>query len=62
LKRMGGNTIYSIGDTKLGKSLEEAIQTVEEDQLEDKLEKEVITLWKDIESQFDSNRKRRVLL
>lgn len=62
LKKMGGNTVYAIGDTKLGKSLEESIRIVEEDGMEKKLEEAVIDLWEYIESKFDSNRKRRILL
>jgi hypothetical protein len=59
---MGGNTVYTIGDTKLGRSLEESIKIVEKDGMEKKLEEAVIDLWEDIESKFDSNRKRRILL
>ena len=62
LKKMGGNTVYTIGDTKLGRSLEESIKIVEKDGMEKKLEEAVIDLWEDIESKFDSNRKKRVLL
>lgn len=62
LKKMGGGTTYTLGDIKLGRSLEESIKMIEEDGLEKKLETAVIELWEDIESKFDSNRKRRILL
>lgn len=61
LKRMSGQTMYAIGDTKLGKSLEESIAIVEKEGLEKELEQAVIDLWEEVEAKFDSNRKRRIL-
>lgn len=52
-----GNTIYSVGETKLGKSLENAIRQVERDSLERRLRKQVINLWEEIESKFAQERK-----
>ena len=60
LKKMSGSTVYTLGDTKLGKSLDESIRIIEEDGLEKKLEEAVIDLWEEVESLFDSNRKRRI--
>lgn len=59
LKTNTGNSIYQVGDIKLGKSLEEAITQVEEDNLERKLKMETIGLWREIESQFKQERKPR---
>lgn len=54
------NTIYTVGDISLHQSMEKSIQMVEEQNLEKKLEKEVVELWEQIESHFDSERKRKV--
>ena len=50
-------TIYTIGDSKLGQSMEEAIQVVEGADLENEIRENVIDLWEEIEGKFDSNRK-----
>jgi len=50
-------TVYGINGEGLGKSMEEAIQAVEKDHLEDILKEEVIDLWEEIESKFESERK-----
>jgi RecA/RadA recombinase len=59
LKTNTGNSIYQVGETKLGKSLSDAIHQVEEDGLERKLKDEVISLWNEIETKFEEPRKPR---
>jgi recombination protein RecA len=59
LKTNTGNSIYQVGETKLGKSLSDAIRQVEEDGLERKLKDEVISLWNEIETKFEEPRKPR---
>jgi RecA/RadA recombinase len=59
LKTNTGNSIYQVGETKLGKSLSDAIRQVEEDGLERKLKDEVISLWNEVESKFEEPRKPR---
>lgn len=59
LKRIQGTSIYMLGETKLDKSLEKSIAIIEEEGMEKQLEEAVIDLWEEVESQFDSNRKRR---
>ncbi len=56
-KTVTGNTAYQIDGVKLGKSLEEAIQQVEQDDLERKLKKETIALWNEVEEKFMEKRK-----
>jgi hypothetical protein len=46
-----------LGTEKLGKSIEEAIEKIEDEGWEEKLRQDVILLWNKIELQFDSNRK-----
>ncbi len=59
LKRIKGDSVYMLGETKLDKSLEKSIAIIEDDGLEKQLEEAVIDLWEEVEAQFDSNRKRR---
>jgi len=51
------NKVYTLRDKSLGISLEKAIRYIEDNNLENDLREEVITLWEEIESKFDSNRK-----
>jgi len=51
------STTYILRDEKLGKSLDQAIQTVEKEKLETDLKDEVVRLWQEIESKFQSDRK-----
>ena len=54
-------SVYSVGDDKLGKEMLKAIQLVEEHSLEQELKDQVIDLWLKIESEFKEKRqpKRR---
>ncbi|MDM7919242.1 MAG: hypothetical protein QUS12_08770 [Methanosarcina sp.] len=49
--------VYTIGNQTLSNSMEEAIQMVEQDNLEEALREEVINVWEEIESKFRSERK-----
>ena len=60
LKTNTGNTVYSIKDKKLHRSLDDAILMVEEDHLEQELKDAVIALWNEVESKFDNKRKPRM--
>lgn len=56
--RTSRNTnMYMIGDNKLSNSIDEAIQIVEEDNLENTLKNETIALWEEIERKFEHQRK-----
>lgn len=55
LKKFSEGTKYWTGDN----SLEEAIATVEEDDLEEKLREAVIDLWEEIQEKFKKERKRK---
>jgi len=57
IKDFTKNTIYTVGDLKLGPSMEKAIRVIEKDGLEDTLKNQVIDLWEEIESKFDTERK-----
>lgn len=60
LKKMMGASTYILGGEKIGKSLDHAIAYIEENNLESKLKTEVIELWREVETQFASNRKGRI--
>lgn len=57
VKRHTDNKVYTVGGEVMSNSLDKAIRIVEESKLEDALRQEVVALWKDIESKFDSGRK-----
>lgn len=57
IKTGTSDSIYKIGEQKLGKSLDKAIKTVEEEGLEPLLKEKTIALWNEIESQFVEKRK-----
>lgn len=59
LKTNTSDTMYCIGNTKLSKSIEEAIQVVEKDGLDDELKEETIGLWNEIQKKFQIKRKPR---
>ena len=60
LKKMMGASTYVLGGEKIGKSLDSAITYVEENNLEQALKTEVIELWREVESQFESKRKEKI--
>jgi len=53
------HTTYTVGGESIGQSMDAAIKFVEEDGLEKELKEEVIDLWEEIESKFESNRKKK---
>ena len=59
LKTYSGKSIYVMGEEPLGRSLEDAIAKIEEEERQEELRQEVILLWNRIESHFDSKRKSK---
>lgn len=59
LKTITGDSMYKIGKQTLSKSLDEAIQIVEKENLEQILKEKVITLWHEVEERFEEKRKPR---
>ncbi len=57
IKSYTGETVYCLGGIKLSKSIDEAIDMIEQDGNEGKLKQEVVELWHEIESRFKSERK-----
>ena len=53
------NTTYTVNDISLDRSLENAIKKVEDQNLVEELREQVIDLWEDIESKFNSSRKQK---
>lgn len=53
------NTSYMVGDTKLDVSMDKAIRMVEKHNLISQLKEEVIDLWEEVESKFESNRVKK---
>lgn len=60
IKTYTGKNVYTINNESLGISLENAIQKIEENNQALQLRQEVISLWNEIESQFDSDRKLKL--
>ena len=60
IKANSGDSVYKIGEINLGKSMEGAIQKIEEEGLEKELKEKVIELWNEIEEKFDQERKPRI--
>ncbi len=59
IKDFKKTAVYCVGDLTLDKSIEESIKMVERDpKLIDDLREEVIDLWEEIETKFESNRKK----
>jgi recombination protein RecA len=59
VKTMTGEKVYTVNGESVGKSLEDAIRNVEENNLERKLRKETIVLWHAFEEKFKQTRKRK---
>jgi recombination protein RecA len=59
VKQMTGSKVYSLNGTSLTNSLEGSIELIEEGGHEEELRQEVIQLWEEIESKFDSERKKK---
>ncbi|MFW6272179.1 MAG: hypothetical protein ACOC2U_00150 [bacterium] len=59
IKKYKNNTVYTVNDRKLNRSLDKSIQIVEEKNLENELKEEVIDLWEEIESKFETDRKKK---
>lgn len=57
IKEKSKNTLYTVNETKLSNTLEDAILIIERENLEDTLKKQVIQVWKDIEDKFIVPRK-----
>lgn len=62
IKDFTKQTIYTVDDIRLDKSMEKSILMVEEQELEKQLQEQVIDLWEEIETKFESDsrsKKRR---
>lgn len=59
LKKYRGESVYMLEGKSIGKSRNEAIDYIEENNLESILEQEVVETWREIEDAFSSKRKAR---
>ncbi len=59
IKTTTGDSVYKVGDVKLGRSIDRAIREVEERDMEKELKKETIALWNEVEEKFSEERKPR---
>jgi len=59
IKDYSKNTTYTVGGESFGVSKDDAVKAVEEQGLEKVLREEVIDLWEDIESRFETPRKSK---
>lgn len=57
IKQYTSATTYQVRGEKVGKSIEDAIEYVEEHNLENELREEVIEIWEGIEERFEESRK-----
>ena len=57
IKDFTKNTVYSVSESLLDKSIEKSILLVEEQGLENELKEQVIDLWEEIQSKFEIERK-----
>ena len=57
IKSINGARTYDIGDQKLHKTMQKAIEMVEEQELQHDLREEVIDIWEEIEDKFKVERK-----
>lgn len=60
VKTYTGENVYMINDFKAGRSLDEAVSTVEKNELEEELKEQVIEIWNAIENKFEKNRKKKI--
>jgi hypothetical protein len=57
IKDHTNNKVYTCQGKELSNSMEEAIRMIEDNKLEGALREEVINLWEEIESKFETERK-----
>jgi RecA/RadA recombinase len=57
IKTYTGATVYYVNKTKLSPAIEKSIEMVEQQDLEEELKNQVIDLWMEIESKFETERK-----
>jgi len=57
IKDFSKKKIYTLNKDNIGQSMDDAINYIESNNLEKKLKKEVVDLWEEIESKFESDRK-----
>lgn len=57
IKNIVGDTVYKLGERNLGKSMDKAITTIEEENLEAELKAKTIELWNEVENKFEEKRK-----
>lgn len=60
IKDFSNNTVYTINNADLDKSMGKSIQLIEENEQELELKEQVIDLWEEIESKFESERKPKI--
>ena len=60
IKDYTNNNTYMVGETNLGVSLERAIVSIEGYNVEDQLKEQVIVLWEEIETKFNTTRKQKI--
>lgn len=59
IKKYTKSSVFTVRGQHISNKREEAIKIVEEKGLEEELKNEVIDLWEEIESKFESNRKKK---
>lgn len=59
LKDFSSKTVYHLNGRELGKSMDGAIDIIEEEELEEELKDAVIDLWEEIQNSFETSRKKK---
>jgi recombination protein RecA len=58
IKNYSGKAVYTLGGRQLDKSLDKSIRLIEHDNLQLQLKEEVMDLWEEVESNFETKRKK----
>jgi len=59
LKQNSGSKVYELNGRALGRSIDAAIRTIEDNNLEQELKDAVVLLWNEIESKLNTDRKSK---
>lgn len=60
IKQFSPKTVYTVNDDELSKSLEESILIIENEGREAELKEQVIEVWNNVETEFETQRKKKI--
>ena len=59
IKKYSESSVYTVNGESVGKSLDQAVEYVEANEMEEELKEEVIDIWNAIENKFEKSRKKK---